>query len=382
MLKLSKTQEECMSHTLTDKAVSLMLELLAIDSPSCHEEHARIDLESRLKELCSTVQIDEKGNLLGRIGATAGHQESPTVLLCCHMDTVPSAVGVKPSIADGILRSDGTTALGADDKAGIAAILVALEHVVSRGMPHGPITVLFTVEEEIGLEGIKALDLAWLGPVDRGYILDARGPVGTAITSAPSKSDAKIIFHGKASHAGFAPEKGISAISLAARAIDRMKLLRIDEVTTANIGTIHGGEVTNVVCDRCEVALEVRSSTRERVNRHLAHMEFCCIKAVNDFGGSYEFLPIELYPGYMIDPSAKELTEFAGICKRICIEYRTAPTGGGSDTNILRIKGLPVITLGIGYEGAHTLGEELAIEQLGTLVRLVTALVESEENIT
>lgn len=363
-----------MTHPLADRTVQVMLDLLAIDSPSGHEELARTDLEKRLSNLGACVAVDAKGNLIGRFSATAGHEHQSPVLLCCHMDTVPTAAKVRPQLADGVLRSDGTTALGADDKAGIAAVLTSLELLREQDLPHGPITVLFTVEEETGLEGIKAADPAWIGEVGRGYVLDASGQVGTAIISAPSKSDAKIVFHGKAAHAGFAPEQGVSAIMLAARAIDRMKLLRIDEQTTANIGTICGGEVTNIVCDRCEVTLEVRSSTRERVNRHMAHIEFCCIKAVNDFGGSYEFLPIELYPGYAFDESSEELSIFKAACERIDLPFRTAVTGGGSDTNIMRGFGLPVITLGIGYEGAHTLSEAIKVEQLGQLVRLVIEL--------
>lgn len=363
-----------MSHSLADKTVSVMLELIAIDSPSGHEERSRTDLKKRLTDLGFSVAVDDKGNLLGRLAATSDLAHEQPVLLCCHMDTVPSAAKVHPVVKDGILRSDGSTALGADDKAGIAAILTALEEMARLKMAHGPITVLFTVEEETGLDGAKALDFDWIGPVGRGYVLDSSGPVGTAITSAPSKSDAKIIFHGKASHAGFAPEKGISAISLAARAIDRMQLLRIDDQTTANIGTIHGGEVTNIVCDHCEVTLEVRSSTRERVNRHLAHMEFCCIKAINDFGGSYEFFPLELYPGYTIQPDAPELAIFTSACARIGIPCRTKATGGGSDTNIMRDKGLPVITLGIGYVGAHTFEEAIPVDQLEMLARMVITL--------
>lgn len=369
-----------MSHTLADKTVQVMLELIAIDSPSGHEEQTRKDLADRLKALGASVDVDTKGNLIGRIAATEGFADKLPVLLCCHMDTVPSAARVKPILSDGVLRSDGSTALGADDKAGIAAVLVALEELQSSRVPHGPLTVLFTVEEETGLIGAKALDFDWVGPIGRGYVMDASGPVGTAIISAPSKSDAKIVFHGKASHAGFAPEKGISAISLAARAIDRMQLLRIDAETTANIGTIHGGEVTNIVCDTCEVTLEVRSATSERVNRHLAHLEFCCIKAVNDFGGSYDFLPIELYPGYSIDEDAQELHTFKRICAQIGIPFRTAPTGGGSDANIMRSAGLPVITLGIGYEGAHTLTENIPVQQLDDLARLMIALCAPRES--
>lgn len=368
-----------MPSPVADKTIATMLELLAIDSPSGHEEKVRIHCVDRLSALGLTVNVDGNGNVLGRLEASKDCNQVSPVLLNCHMDTVPSAVQVKPSIVEGILKSDGTTALGADDKAGIAAIFTSLEIIRDQQVPHGPILVLFTVSEETGLEGAKAFDMRSLGPIGRGYTLDASGKVGTAIISAPSKSDATIVFHGRASHAGFAPEAGISAISLAAKAIDGMKLLRIDAQTTANIGTIHGGEVTNIVCDRCEVTLEVRSSTSERVNRHLAHLEFCCIKAVGALGGSYEFKPVELYPGYSIDTEAPELHYFEKVCKRLGLPFAAVPTGGGSDANIMRNQGLPVITLGIGYSGAHTLTESIVVQELENLTRLVVALCEPDE---
>ena len=371
-----------MPSSLADKTVATMLELLAIDSPSGHEEKVRIHCVDRLLALGLTVDVDGKGNILGRLEASKGMEQASPVLLNCHMDTVPSAVQVRPSIVDGIFKSDGTTALGADDKAGIAAIFTALEVINDQQLSHGPLLVLLTVSEEIGLEGAKAFDMQSLGRIGRGYTLDASGKVGTAIISAPSKSDATIIFHGRASHAGFAPEAGISAISLAAKAIDGMKLLRIDTETTANIGTIHGGEVTNIVCDRCEVTLEVRSSTSERVNRHLAHLEFCCIKAVGALGGSYEFMPVELYPGYSIGKDAPELNYFEKVCKRLGLPFAAVPTGGGSDANIMRNQGIPVITLGIGYSGAHTLTESIVVQELENLTRLVVALCEPGEMVS
>ncbi|MFA7019367.1 MAG: M20/M25/M40 family metallo-hydrolase [Sphaerochaetaceae bacterium] len=365
-----------MSISLADKTLKTMVELIAIDSPSGHEESIRLDLIERLSGLNIVVETDTAGNLLGHLAATKGYEQKPVILINCHMDTVPNAVKVTPIISDGFVRSDGTTALGADDKAGLAAALTALGTIQEKNIPHGPIVILFTVAEEVGLEGAKAFDIEKLGAISRGYTLDASGPVGTAILSSPSKSDATIVFHGKAAHAGFCPEKGLSAISLAARAIDRMRLLRIDHETTANIGTIHGGEVTNIVCDRCEVSLEVRSATKEQVNAHLAHIEFCCIKAINDFGGSYEFNPQELYPAYKIDEKDPQLLAFKAVCDRLNIPNAARNAGGGSDANILRNRGIPIINLALGYEGAHTLEESIAIQELGNITKLLVALCE------
>ncbi|MDD4219500.1 MAG: M20/M25/M40 family metallo-hydrolase [Bacilli bacterium] len=367
-----------MSTSLAEKALEIMLELIAIDSPTGHEENIRLDLIKRLDALSIVVETDTAGNLLGRLAATKGYEQTPALLINCHMDTVPNAVNVKPIVADGFVRSDGTTALGADDKAGLAVTLTALHTIQEEKLPHGPIVILFTVSEEVGLNGVKAFDTEKLGPIGRGYTLDDSGPVGSAILSAPYKSNATIIFHGKAAHAGSCPEKGISAISLAARAIDRMQLLRIDHETTANVGSIHGGKVNNIVCDCCKVRLEVRSASKEQVNAHLAHIESCCIKAVDDFGGSYDFNPQEIYPGYKIDEETPQLLAFKAICDKLNIPYAVRSSGGASDANILRNKGIPIIPLALGYEGAHTFEESIAIQELENITKLLITLCEPQ----
>jgi len=365
---------------LANQTLKTFSELVAIDSPSRHEENIRQDLIQRLEALGIAVETDATGNLLGRMGASKGYEHLCAVLINCHMDTVPNAVQAKIVVKDGYVYSDGTTALGADDKAGIAATITALTTMHKEHLPHGPIVVLFTVAEEVGLEGIKSFDTLKLGPIGRGYTLDAGAPVGTAIVRAPSKSEATIVFHGKAAHAGAAPENGISAISLAARAIDKMRLLRVDDETTANIGTIQGGTVNNIVCDRCEISLEVRSASNEQVHAHLAHIEFCCIKAINDFGGSYDFQTRDSYPSYALDKNAPQLLAFKAVCATLQIPYLSRPSGGGSDANILQNRGVPVIALGIGYEGAHTLHESIAIQELDTITRLLIALCGPQED--
>jgi tripeptide aminopeptidase len=368
-----------MSHNLAKKTAQTMLELIAINSPSGHETDTREDLLKRLSFLGIPMKTDQAGNIYGTVPATSGFERTPAILLNCHMDTVPNAVNVAAKIVDDRIVTDGTSALGADDKAGIAAILVSLQEMKEKEIPHGPIVLLFTVAEEVGLEGAKAFNMELLGPLGIGYTLDASGPIGTVVTRAPSKSDATIVFHGKSAHAGFVPEAGISAISLAARAIDTMKLLRVDEDTTANIGTIHGGKVTNIVCDRCEVTLEVRSTTSERVKQHMAHLELCCIKALAAFGGSYEFDSVELYPGYIVDSEAPELKVFEQACAYAGVPFNPVHTGGGSDANIMRNQGLPVLTLGIGYSGAHTPSESIPLAALEKLTTLVIALCSDQQ---
>jgi len=362
-----------------ERALELILRLLAIDSPSGQETGMRIDLTKRLVALGLSTETDNAGNLYGRLSATPGLELAPTILLNCHMDTVPTAAHVKPQVRDGILFSDGMTALGADDKGGITALLVALESIIHNNTPHGAIVVLFTVSEETGLAGARQVETARLGTIDRGYTLDASGPVGTVMYCAPYKSRADLVFHGKSAHAGFAPEKGISAISLAARAIDRMHLLRIDAETTANIGSIQGGAGTNIVCDRVEVVLETRSRLQSKMEAQISHMRACCKDAVSALGGSVDFLVEQLYPGYQIPSEDPSLAVIKLACEKMGLPFRIIETGGGSDANILRPKGIPLVVLSVGYRSPHTNEECFPLVELDNLIRLLIELLTARE---
>ena len=364
-----------MFDAYAERALELMLQLLAIDSPSGQETNMRIDLSKRLSRLGLSTETDSAGNLYGRLAATPGLEQAPTILLNCHMDTVPTAAKVRPQVREGILYSDGTTALGADDKGGITALLVALESIIHNKSPHGAIVVLFTVSEETGLAGARQVDITRLGSIERGYTLDASGPVGTVMFCAPFKSRADVVFHGKSAHAGFAPEKGISAISIAARAIDRMHLLRIDAETTANIGSIQGGAGTNIVCDRVEVVLETRSRVQSKMETQIAHMRTCCEEAVATLGGGFDFSVEQLYPGYHIPPQDPSLAIIKQACEKGELPFRMIETGGGSDANILRAQGIPLVVLSVGYSGPHTSEESLPLNELDNLIRLLIELL-------
>ncbi len=369
-----------MADRLLDRSLSIFLELVAIDSPSGQEHAIAQDLERRLQGLGCTTQFDAGGNLYARLKASRGREHEPAILLNSHMDTVPIAVAVRPTVSADKVTSDGTTALGADDKAGLAAILVTLEHLVERHARHPAIQVLFTVSEETGLHGAKCVETErLLHPISRGYTLDSSSPVGTVITHAAFKQGIDVVFSGRNAHAGLAPEKGISAISMAAKAIDAMTLLRIDEETTANVGTIHGGTNTNIVCDRVELKAEARSLDNDKLMAQVDHMRECCRMAATASGGSFTFEAEESYPGYRIGTDEAVLTSVRAACTATSIPFKTASTGGGSDANILRGKGVPMAVLGVGYRGAHTKNEELDIAELGAMIQLLIALCTQAE---
>lgn len=361
--------------TLGAKALSALFELLAIDSPSGQEQRIANHLIERLSRLGFTTEQDSAGNVYATLPASPGREQEPMVMFNCHMDTVPPAAGVHPVVTDGELRSDGTTALGADDKAGISAVMTALDAMIQENLPHPPLLVLFTVSEETGLTGARRVELPKLANVDHGYTLDASGPAGTAIIQAPSKYRLTATFHGRAAHAGFSPENGISAISMACRAIDKMKLLRIDSETTANIGSISGGGSTNIVCDTATVVMETRSLVEAKIEAQAEHMKRCCQQAATDFGGTCDVEIDRLYFLYALSEQAPVVQAVATACDRLKLPFVMKPTTGGSDANVFNRAGIPVAVLSAGYRNAHSVQETLNLNEFERLTALVLELM-------
>lgn len=351
-----------MKHALIER----FLALVAIDSPSGEEENLR----SLIKELCAKENLpytlDEMGNLFVPVNCT----ERPPLTFAAHLDTVSNAVGVKPVVDGEYIRSDGTTALGADNKIAVALSLTLIHYRKELG----PFGLLFTVQEEVGLKGAKRLSENIRAHLTSLFAFDSSKAVGTLILQATAKESLRLRFHGTAAHAGVSPERGISAISTACKAIAAMQLLRIDAVTTANIGSIHGGSSTNVVCDLVEAEMEIRSLEEQRIEEQLDHVLGCCRDACIETGGRFDLAHDRAYPGYRITASAAR-ERFKAACRSASIPYIEAVSQGGSDVNIFRANGIDAVLLGAGYTGAHSVEEAIAIEEIGRLAQLARVLV-------
>lgn len=364
----------------TDRLVNEFIEMVKVSSVSGKEGRFAALLSEKLKRLGFEVRIDEAnkgtdgdtGNVLGRLKGTL---DSQPVLLCAHMDTVIPGENIKPVIRDGVIYSDGTTILGGDDKAGIAAILEAVRHIKENNIPHGDIEVAFTISEEKGMVGARNMDYGWLNS-KFAFVLDSGGEVGSVIVKAPAQFKINTTIKGKAAHAGVAPEKGISAIQVASRAIDKMKLLRIDEETTANVGMISGGGATNIVCDKVEIAMEARSLVRSKVEAQAKHMLECIDSACKEYGTEHDSKHFLNYPEVNLPSDAEVIKLVDAAIKRAGLETRLESTGGGSDTNIMSGKGLQAVTLAIGMTNVHTTSECIAVNDMEKTVDLVTAIIQ------
>jgi len=289
------------------------------------------------------------------------------------MDTVGPTEGMVPVLSDGVITSNGETVLGADDKAGIAMIMAALSELLAENAPHGAIEVVFSVQEEAGLFGVSYLTEPLTA--DFGYILDGDGPVGTIINQAPSKTDLDFTLEGRAAHAGVCPEKGINAVVTAARAIARLRTGRIDAQTTSNVGVVRGGKARNIVPDRAEVAVEVRSTDAGKLEREVQaildafHAEAAASGARLTVRREEPFVTFTIEETHPVIANACRAARFLGI------EPRLWTSGGGTDANVFNTRGLPCVGLGIGGEGAHSPQERIAVAQLEAGVAFVKALI-------
>ena len=351
--------------------------LVSMNSPSCKEGRVAEYLLEKFRKLGIDATVDDSaarsggdtGNIIARI---PGNAAGPIILLCAHMDTVGPTEGMVPVVRDGVVYSNGETVLGADDKAGIAIILAALSGLKADATPHGPIEILFTVQEEIGLFGAKYLqaDLK----ADFGYILDGDGPVGNIINRAPSKVDLDFVLEGKAAHAG-RPDTGINAIVAASQAIARLRTGRIDSETTSNVGVISGGKVRNIVPDRAEVAIEVRSTNPETLEWEVQAVLDAFNEAAATSGARLTVQREASFETFTIPETHPVVANAFRAARSLGIEPRLWTSGGGMDANIFNLRGLVCVGMGVGTVDPHSPKEHIPVAQLEAGVMFIKALL-------
>lgn len=357
-----------------DRLVNTFLELVRIDSPSGHEETIGRDLMARLKALDLAVVRDVTGNLIARLDGTGESKDDAPLLLSAHMDTVGADTGIRPVIKDGIVRSDGTTILGGDDKSGVAIILEVLQVLSEEGLAHLSLEVVFTVGEEKGLVGVKGLDLSRLRARE-GIVLDMGGPIGTVVVSAPYQDRLSVTVHGRAAHAGAEPEKGINAIRVAAEGVAAMPLGRIDQETTANVGVIRGGEATNIVPDEVELHCEARSRDEAKLMAQVQAMRAAMVEAAVRHEATVDFQQERSYDGFNLSPETPIVKRAVKAIEAMGLKPLCQPTGGGSDANVLNAAGIATINLSTGMAEVHTANEYIAIEDMVQSAELLLHIV-------
>jgi len=359
---------------------SLLVELVQIDSLSRREGRIAIRLADELRALGADVTFDDAGHALGGetgnlIARIPGTVEAPALLLCAHMDTVSPGEGVKPIVEEDVVRTDGTTVLGGDDKSGIAIICECVRVCRERGLRHPPIDVVLTICEEVGLLGAKHLDLGQVR-ARRGLVFDSDA-VGFAFTRAPGANHIDVVVRGRAAHAGMAPERGVSAIQVAAQAIAGMRLGRIDAETTANIGRIEGGRATNIIPDEVHVRGEARSHDLARLAAQTEHMRACFEEAASRHPGARVEVEVEAaYEPMAVAEDSAIMRLVAAAAERTGRTITPAGMGGGCDANVLNRRGLEVVNLGTGMREIHTTSEWLRVSDMVAAAEVTLAAIE------
>lgn len=356
------------------RLVAEFLELVQIDSVSGQERKIADVLKEKLKTLELKVREDNAGSVVRAkvgceatagniIGVLEGETGVPAIMFCAHMDTVEPGRMVKPRMEGDTIYSAGDTILGADDKAGVAAIIEALRIVKENGLEHGNIEVVFTIMEESGLLGAKNLDRKLL-KAEMGFVLDSEGDPGSIIVRAPSQDKIKAVVKGRSAHAGINPEDGVNAIQVAARAVSEMRLGRIDDETTANIGIISGGRAINIVPDRVELKGEARSLDDDKREAQTRHMTEALRKAAQRFGAKVDLDVELLYPRMNLEESSPVVKAAVQASRAAGLNPKLGQTGGGSDANIFIGYGIPTVNIGVGMKKVHTTEEYIKITDL------------------
>ncbi|MBG9568787.1 hypothetical protein ABE38_26380 [Brevibacillus agri] len=362
-----------------ERLLNEFLELVQIDSETKNEAAINKVLKQKLIEMGFTVEEDDAAAKTGHgannlIATLEGTGNGPAILFSSHMDTVVPGNGIKPQIRDGYIYSDGTTILGADDKAGIAAIFEGIRTLKEQNLPHPTIQVVLTVGEESGLVGSRALDASLL-KAEMGFILDSEGPVGKITVAGAGQYRIVTKIHGKAAHAGVNPEDGISAITVASKAISRMPLGRIDADTTANIGRFEGGKAYNIVSDYVEIWSEARSLVMDKLEAQVKKMTTAFEEAAAEMGATCENNVIFMYHGYKFNEETPVVQKAIGAVKRIDRNPELVASGGGSDGNVFNGYNIPSVNFAIGYEEIHTKNERMPIAELNKAAELVLAII-------
>ncbi len=361
-----------------DRLLETFLDLCRIDSLSKNERGVADYIKAKIGEKLDIFE-DAAGDT---IGGNAGNLyiyipgTGEPIFFSAHMDTVGPTGNIEPVLGDdGIIRSAGDTVLGGDDKVALAA-LIELTELLDEISDRRPVELVITVAEEIGLLGAYNFD-ASLIKSKYGYIIDTSQPPGNAVNAAPGSEILNADFVGKASHAGIAPEKGISALRAAARAISGMKLGRIDNETTANIGILNSGNAINIIPEKAHLEGEIRSHDESKLKAQKEHMDTCLREAADDDGTAISVNWEHAYASYRIPDNAPSIEILRKADEKLGLPFKLLPGGGGSDGNVFNEKGIECIVLGCGMNDVHSTEENVAVKDLYDITRLVVELVKT-----
>lgn len=362
------------------------MQLVSIDSESRDERAVSDAVRQMLAPLAPATHIDNAGEKIGAntgnlIVKLPGTVAATPLMFNAHMDTVTPGKGVRPQFKDGVFTSDGTTILGADDKSAVAVVIEVMRVLHENYLPHGPLELVFTVCEEIGLMGAKHLDFDLIS-AKYGYALDT-ADTEAIVTRAPSANRMEFVVHGKDAHAGADPEKGINAILLASKAIAGMTLGRIDPETTCNIGVIEGKGASNIVPNRVRVLGEARSHDEAKLETVTRNMAAAFENTVADYRKIHGDGPLPRVDVHIehdfrrthIPEDHPVITLARRAAANLGRRLASKTTGGGADANVFFQKGIITAVIGTGMRDIHTVRESIRLEDMARTGELLLEII-------
>lgn len=360
--------------------IDKFLELVRINGPSLHESKVVSYILKTFSGKNLDIAVDDAGkkihgdtgNLLLRVPG-----KGDPLLLMAHLDTVEPTINLNPVHESGTIRSDGSTILGADDRSGVAVLLAVVDMLLESEKNHRPLEIVFTVGEELGMLGANEFNFKQL-KAKEGYVLDASRPVGTFVSSTPTAVDIDMSFHGRAAHAGVSPENGINALSIAIEVFKVFPTGRIDAQTTANIGLINGGSGVNVVPEKVAATGEIRSFSDKRIEDFCKALVQTAEQISDNTGGKAKILFNSAFQGYQLDQSLQVVQNFRKACEGNKIPFEAVVHYGGSDANVVNENGIKAVNLGVGVVNPHSKSENISVESLINLAKVVAVLVKDQ----
>lgn len=330
----------------------------------------------------SAIQTDSanrKSHLGGQVGnlivKLPGKVRGPRRLLMGHIDTVPLCVGCEP-VRDGsfIRPKSSDTALGGDNRAGACVVLTAILEILKQDLPHPPLTLLWPVQEEVGLVGARHIAKGKLGQPKLAFNWDGGFP-GMLVIGATGDVNIEVEISGIASHAGAHPEDGVNAAAIASLAIADLTrdgwhglIQKGRRSGTSNVGVVNGGDATNVVMPKLKLRAEARSHDPKFRQKIVDQFRKAFEKAARELKtasgqrGSVNFEATLKYESFRIDPNEPVVQVAAAAVESIGLTPETRISNGGLDANWMTAHGIPTVSMGCGQAGIHTVDETLHID--------------------
>ena len=343
-----------------ERLTKTFCDLVSIDSPSGEEEKVRDFIENKLLEMGFQINIDRYVNLI----ANTEKSTKENIILSAHMDTVEPGRGIIPVVDKDTIYSKEDTILGGDCKAGLTGILEALDSLKENNHELKNLTLIFTREEEVALQGARHLDFSNING-KKAIIFDGEGPPSVITSSSPTYVGFDIEIIGRAAHAGVEPEKGISAIKIATNLINKLPQGRLDEETTFNIGRIEGGTVRNAVPSNLYIEGEFRTSSIETMDNLNQSLKTAVEDTMNEIEESQINLKSEIqFEKFTIEKDNSALKVVLNSLDKLGLTPTLKGSGGGTDGNIFMKNDIVSVVIGMGVKGMHTINENVSIPDL------------------